>query len=110
VFSQESGRYTFLVLPSDDDPKLKEHSGTLDPETLRKLQALLSKELASHYTTENPVKSECLEDGGYQLTGTGGGCWIEDKIDAVSDEKTKELLSVLVPLYKEKLEECLAEP
>jgi hypothetical protein len=110
VTSQETGRYRFLVQPSDADPELLEHDGTLEPEVLTQLQALLTLERARHYVTHNPVEDECLRAGGYTLMGIGGGCWLQDELDAVEDPQTKQLLSVLVPLYEEKLEECRSAP
>lgn len=108
----KDGRYMFHAQLTNDDgePEIKEHSGVLDSDTLAQLEALMQPELVRHYVEQNKTDDRCLREGGYVLTGTGGGCWLQTEIDRVADAETRQLLAVLVPLYKAKEAECLASP
>lgn len=74
---------------------------------LDQLKALLTQELINHYRANRTTDEQrCRDKGGYSLQNFGG-CWI---VDEVTDEKTKHMLNILVPLYKEKEAEALAAP
>lgn len=102
-----SGRYEFLLQPDSERRTLKRSAGQLESSVLDQLNELLNKELRHHYYEHRTADDQrCRDEGGYSLVH-GGGCWI---VDEVTDDKTKKMLDVLVPLYKEKEAEAVASP
>lgn len=99
------GNYEFQHHPTPSSIQLA--AGQLEPSMLEQLEGLLTGELRRHYYANRTTDEQrCRDEGGYSLVH-GGGCWI---VDEVTDDKTKSMLDVLVPLYKEKENEAITKP